>query len=71
MNAPGGSVLQFPTGGSGATARALRNTPTKIDGQKLLKARSLWNKLQKSDAVQARQKKFDKGLEKLTEEAKP
>ena len=71
LNAPGGSILQFPTGGSGATARALRSTPTKIDGQKLLKARSLWTKLQKSDAMQGRQKKFDKGLEKLAEEAKP
>jgi len=70
LNAPGGSILQFPTGGSGATARAVRNTPKKIDGQKLLEARSLFRKLQKGDGAKA-QKKFDKGLKKLAEENKP
>ena len=70
LNAPGGSILQFPTGGQGATARAVRNTPKKIDGQKLLKARSLFRKLQKTDGARA-QKRFDKGLKKLAEENKP
>ncbi len=70
LNAPGGSVLQFPTGGSGATAAALRKTPSKIDGKKLLEARSLFRKWQKTEGAKA-QKKFDKGFKKLAEEAKP
>ena len=66
LNAPGGSILQFPTGGQGATAAAVRNTPKKIDGQKLLKARSLYNEWKKGDGAK-RQKKFDKAVKKLSE----
>ena len=70
LNAPGGSLLQFPVGGPGATARAVRSIKP-INGQKLLKAGAMWRKLQKSDAYKDKQKKFDEGLEKLAEEAKP
>ena len=37
LNAPGGSLLQFPVGSPGATARAVRSGKP-INGQKLLKA---------------------------------
>jgi hypothetical protein len=65
LNAPGGSVLQFPTGGSGATAHAVRST-RKIDGKKLLEARDLIRKYQKTEGAE-RQEKFDKSLKKLSE----
>ncbi len=70
LNAPGGSVLQFPTGGSGATARAVQDRK-QIDGKKLQQAGALWRKLEKSDAMDKRRAKFKEGLEKLAEEAKP
>lgn len=69
LNAPGGSVTQFPTGGNGATARAVRNIKP-INGQKLLKVRSMWRKYEKTDGAKAREK-FAKGLKKLTKDAKP
>ncbi len=71
LNAPGGSILQFPTGGNGATAAAVRKAPRKFDAKKLLQARSLYRKYEKSDAVKAKQKKFDDAVKKLAEENKP
>ncbi len=70
LNAPGGSVLQFPVGGSGATARAVRNRRP-IDGKKLQQAGALWRKFNKSEAQQKRKEKFQKAVDKLAEEAKP
>ena len=69
LNAPGGSILQFPTGGAGATARAVQ-TRKQIDGPKLQKAGALWRKYNK-ETLAPQKKKFDKAVDKLAEESKP
>jgi hypothetical protein len=70
LNAPGGSILQFPTGGSGATARAVQSRK-QFDGPKIQEAGAQWRKLLKSDEMKKSRAKFQKGVDKLAEEAKP
>jgi hypothetical protein len=69
LNAPGGSILQFPTSSAGATARAVQDRK-QIDGKKLLRAGALWRQYNKETGADQK-KTFNKDLKKLATESKP
>jgi hypothetical protein len=69
LNAPGGSILQFPTGGGSSTS-ASKRAPAKFNAAALAKAGRLLRTWDKTDGADAR-KKLRKAEKKMAKESKP
>ena len=69
LNAPGGSIRQFPTGGGSSTS-ASKRAPAKFNAAALAKAGRLLRTWDKTDGADAR-KKLRKAEKKMAKESKP